>query len=107
MICFTIPYPPTKAGKAAWNRRFGLNAYYAGKHYQARKRDAGHLHGLTLGALAKARVRRQLADGPVQVRFYWDDGLDIDNHAVIGKCVVEMCIRDSRCTACGHRPSSG
>lgn len=38
MIKFMIPYPPTKAGKTAWNKRYGLNAYYAGKHHQVRKK---------------------------------------------------------------------
>ena len=36
---FEIEYPPTKKGKAVWNKRFGLNAYYAGKHWNERKRD--------------------------------------------------------------------
>ena len=89
MISFTIPYPPTKAAMAAWNRRYGLNAYYAGKHYQQRKRDAQELHALTWAALKKARVKKQMVRWPVEVRFYWDDHLDCDNHAVIGKAVVD------------------
>lgn len=89
MISFTIPYPPTKAGKAAWNRRYGLNAYYAGKHYQQRKKDARELHELTWAALKKARIKKQMVSGPVEVCFYWDDRLDCDNHAVIGKAVVD------------------
>lgn len=89
MISFSIQYPPTKAGKAAWNRRYGLNAYYAGKHYQQRKRDAQELHALTWAALKKARVKKKMVSGPVEVRFYWDDCLDCDNHAVIGKAVVD------------------
>lgn len=89
MIVFEIDYPPTKKGKTAWNKRFGLNAYYAGKHYQQRKRDAQELHALTISAMKRARVRRQMVHGPVEVRFYWDDGLDCDNHAVAGKAVVD------------------
>lgn len=89
MIVFEIDYPPTKKGKTAWNKRFGLNAYYAGKHYQQRKRDAQELHALTISAMKRARVRRQMVHGPVEVRFYWDDGLDCDNHAVVGKAVVD------------------
>ena len=89
MIRFTIPYPSTKAGKTAWNRRYGLNAYYAGKHYQQRKRDAQELHAITWAALKKARVKKKMVKRPVEVRFYWDDQLDCDNHAVIGKAVVD------------------
>lgn len=88
-ITFTIPYPPTKAAMTAWNRRYGLNAYYAGKHYQQRKRDAETLHGLTWEAMKKAGVKKHMVTGPVEVRFYWDDGLDCDNHAVIGKAIVD------------------
>lgn len=75
VISFTIPYPPTKAGKTAFCRRFGLNAYYAGKPWPVRRRDAGKLH--------------QLVECPVAVRFRWHDGLDVDNHAVMGKAFLD------------------
>lgn len=86
---FEIPYPPTKKGKAAWCRRFGLNAYYAGKHWATRKRDAEELHVLTLLAMRQGGIRPELLDHPVEICFYWDDGLDADNHAVIGKAAVD------------------
>lgn len=89
MIAFDIPYPPTKKGKAAWNKRYGLNAYYAGKHWSQRKKDAEELHTMTLLSMRKARIRRQMVRGPVEVRFYWNDGLDIDNHAALGKAFVD------------------
>lgn len=44
---FEIPYPETKRAMSEWNRRFSLNAYYAGKHYQQRRRDAEFWHLLT------------------------------------------------------------
>lgn len=84
-ITFNIPYPPTKKGKSAFCRRFGLNAYYSGKHWAQRKKDADELHALTLVALKQARVRRGMVRGPVSITFAWDDGLDIDNHAAIGQ----------------------
>ena len=89
MIRFTIAYPPTRKGKAAWNKRFGLNAYDAGKHWAKRKKDAEELHAITLSAMRRAGIRRKQVTGPVEVRFYWDDGLDVDNHASIGKAVVD------------------
>ena len=52
-MIFEIPYPPTKRGKAAWNKRFGLNAYYAGKHWSQRKRDAEELHSLALWSMKR------------------------------------------------------
>lgn len=89
MIRFDIPYPPTKKGKSAFCKQFGLNAYYSGKHWQARKRDAEQLHTMAILAMKQAGIRRRMVDGPVEVRFLWNDGMDIDNHAVIGKAVVD------------------
>lgn len=86
-MIFEIPYPPTKKGKATWNKRFSLNAYYAGKHWSARKRDADDLHRIT--KIYMKRARGNIPDGPIEVIFRWDDGLDIDNHAAIGKAVVD------------------
>lgn len=89
MIRFTIPYPPTKKGKSAFCKRFGLNAYYAGKHWSQRKEDARQLHMLTDLSLRRAHIRRQMVEGPVKIRFLWDDGLDLDNHGALGKAFVD------------------
>ena len=88
-MTFDIPYPPTKKGKAAWNKRFGLNAYYAGKHWSARKRDAEELHTLVILCMKNARIPRNQFKCPVEVKFYWNDGLDVDNHAALGKAFVD------------------
>lgn len=88
-MTFDIPYPKTKKGKAAFCKRFGLNAYYSGKHWTARKKDAEELHLLTVACMKKAKIRRRLFTRPVAVTFLWDDGLDIDNHAVLGKAIVD------------------
>lgn len=89
MIAFEIDYPPTKKGKADWNKRFGLNAYYAGKHWSRRKRDAEDLHKIAQAAMRRARVPQKMVMGPVWIRFYWDDNLDCDNHASIGKAFLD------------------
>lgn len=89
MITFTLPYPPGKTGKSTFCRKLGLNAYYAGKHWAQRKKEADELHQLTILSLKKAGIRPKVITHPVEVRFFWDDGLDIDNHAVIGKAVVD------------------
>lgn len=89
MIRFTIPYPPAKQGKSAFCRRFGLNAYYAGKPWPQRRRDAQELHQLAVLSMRRSHIRRELAAGPVEVRFFWDDGLDADNHAVLGKAFLD------------------
>ena len=89
MLSFIINYPTTKKGKSEWNRRFGLNAYYAGKHPQKRRKDAEELHMIARAAMHKAGIRNRMLDRPVKVRFYWDDGLDCDNHAVLGKAFLD------------------
>lgn len=94
MIRFTIPYPDTKQGKSAFCRRFGLNAYYAGKPWQVRKKDAQELHRLAILSMRLAGVRKELVPYPVEVRFYWHDGLDADNHAVMGKAFLDAMVRE-------------
>lgn len=89
MICFDIPYPPTKRGKSAFCRRFGLNAYYSGKHWAQRKKDADELHALTLAAMRRQKVKKKIFKAPVSLTFLFDDGLDCSNHAVIVKAVED------------------
>ena len=57
---FEIEYPPTKKGKAVWNKRFGLNAYYAGKHWNERKRDAEELHWIARSAMRRSGIRERI-----------------------------------------------
>lgn len=89
MIQFEIQYPQGKKGKISWNRRFGLNAYYAGKSWPERKRDAEELHMIARASMHRAGIKPGVISSPAQVRFYWADGLDIDNHAVLGKAIVD------------------
>lgn len=89
MITFTLPYPAGAKAKSVFCRQFSLNAYYGGKHWTQRKKDAEYIHMLTKLALRRAGISPGILDFPVEIRFFWDDGLDIDNHAAIGKMVVD------------------
>lgn len=89
MIRFIIPYPPTREGMTAWSRRYSLNAYWAGKHYAERNRDVREIHELTVLSMRRAGIRKGLLDGPVEIWFRWNDGLDADNHAALGKMIVD------------------
>lgn len=89
MIRFTIPYPTTRAGMTAWSKRYSLNAYWSGKTPYARSRDAREIHDLTAVCMRKSGIHRYLLDHPVEVRFLWDDGLDADNHAALGKMILD------------------
>jgi hypothetical protein len=87
-VRFVIPYPSTKAGKSQWTKEYGLNAYYAGKHWSKRKRDAEFWHSLVRSELRK-QLKPRLFKEPVIVSFWWNDRLDIDNHAAMGKMIVD------------------
>jgi len=86
---FRIDYPATKKGRAAWNRQYGLNAYYSGKHWSQRKKDAEFWHWQTVAAMRKFCCRTEPFERPVVISFRWDDDMDIDNHAAIGKMIVD------------------
>lgn len=82
-----IPYPPDKKARAKWNRDYSMNAYYSGKHWTQRKKDADLWHMLTVSALNRIGNYQMLTEA--SVTFYWSDGLDIDNHSVMGKMIVD------------------
>lgn len=88
---FFIPYPPTKAGKSEWSKRYGLNPYWAGKHWSQRKKDADYWHSLVKSELRRQGIKPRVAKKPVHITFWHNDRLDVDNHAAIGKMVVDAC----------------
>ena len=86
---FRIYYPKSKSEAKRWNSQYGMNAYYAGKHWSERKKDAEYWHLMTRSAMNKQEVRRKPFEKPVEISFLWNDKLDIDNHAVMGKMIVD------------------
>lgn len=72
-IC--INYPKTDSGKKAWNKQYGMNAIYAGKHWSQRGQDARMWHMLTLSAMNKAKCRKQPFDKPVVITSFGTIGL--------------------------------
>ena len=86
MIQFTIPYPKDRKRFA---QEYGLNAYYSGVHWSVRKRRAEAWHWIVLEALQRQNIRKRIFKKPVQISFFWDDRMDIDNHAFIAKCTVD------------------
>ncbi len=89
MTCFVINYPESPAGRREWNRRYSANAYYAGKHYAVRRKDANYWHELTVLSLLQSKVEQKLFEKPVEVTFLWNDNLDLDNHAAMGKMILD------------------
>lgn len=86
---FRIPYPANKAEQKRWSKEYGVNAYYAGKHWAVRKRDADFWHWLTTLNMNQQNIRRTPFKRPVIITFRWNDKLDLDNHAVMGKMIVD------------------
>lgn len=86
---FVIHYPETKQGKTEWSKRYGLNAYWAGKHWAERKRDAEYWHWLTRAELHGMPGEIPHFTRPVMVTYWHNDRLDIDNHAAIGKMILD------------------
>lgn len=87
-VSFTIPYPPQKQ-RSAFFRRYGLNAYYTGKHWAQRKKDAEELHELTVLSMKRAKIRKEPLPFAVELRFRFNDRLDCSNHAIIVKIVED------------------
>ena len=88
-VVFSIDYPTNKKQKAQWMRAYSLNAIYAGKHWATRKKDSDFWHWLVESALKKAKVPEKAFLFPVSVWILWNDRLDIDNHAYMGKMIVD------------------
>lgn len=86
---FRIPYPNGKAGRKNWSKEYSMNAYYTGKHWSQRKRDAEFWHMMVCSCMNSQDVRRKPFKRPVIITFRWNDRLDIDNHAIMGKMVVD------------------
>ena len=86
---FRISYPKSKAGQKQLAKDYGMNAYYAGKHWSLRRQDAEFWHMLVRSCMASQDVRRTPFKRPVVIIFHWNDHLDIDNHAIMGKMIVD------------------
>lgn len=91
-IILKINYPATAAGRAQWSKDYGMNAYYTGKHWSQRKKDAAYFHQLVTICMKAQRIKKRTPAEqlqPVDVEFYWNDRLDIDNHAAMGKMIID------------------
>ena len=84
-VTFRIPYPRDKAG---FCKRFGLNAYWSGKHWGKRKRDSEEVHETVRWCLIQQHIHH-MDLGPVRITFQHNDNLDVDNHAAIEKMIVD------------------
>lgn len=82
---FKIDYP----SKNDWGRKYGLNSIYAGKHWTKRQKDSDYWHMLVKACLINQGVKREIFTKPVEITFYWNDRLDISNHAYMAKMIED------------------
>lgn len=88
-VFFVIPYPKSRKERVRWLREYGLNAIYTGKHWRKRNADKEFWHTLVRSELRRQRVPQVQFENPVEVTFSWSDGLDCDNHAYMGKMILD------------------
>lgn len=86
---FQIPYPSTKTEMSAWNKEYGMNAIYSGKHWAKRKADRDFWHNMVCLYLKRQKIPKKLFSEPVQITFRWNDNLDCSNHAYMGKLIED------------------
>lgn len=86
---FTIDYPKTKAERKRWNREYGLNSIYSGKHWRLRNDDKDFWRSMTQAAMLRAKVPKKIFDKPVKITFWWNDNLDLDNSAYERKMIID------------------
>lgn len=79
-VTIELNYPPHAT------TLYGDNAYYTGKHWAQRKKDAELWH--TLLKLEAPWDRAPLRS-PVRITFWWDDRLDLSNHSIMGKMIED------------------
>lgn len=86
---FILEYPKTKKERSRFSKRFGFNSTYSGEHWSVRKRKADEWHHWVWESLVAQGIPKKRLQEPVRFRFYWDDRLDVDNHALMGKLTVD------------------
>ena len=89
---FIIPYPKSAAGRKQWNKLYGLNAYWAGKHWSKRKEDADYWHQLVRYEMQRQGVRKAPFEKPVKITYLFNDNLDATNHAAMIKMIEDAMV---------------
>lgn len=81
-----IPYP---RNKSQFCKAYGLNSYYAGMHWAQRKQNADRMHAAVTAVLAQEHISRMPFARPVRITFWHNDRMDVDNHAIVEKLIVD------------------
>ena len=68
---------------------YGLNKWYSGTHWTKRKKTADEIHQLVLVSMLQQKVKRKIFKEPVEILFKYNSKLDIDNHSVLSKMIID------------------
>ena len=81
MVEFVLPLKITS--------KLSLNKVYSGLHWSKRQKEAKQIHEIMRLELLKQKVPRKMFDKPVNIEFYWNSLLDLDNHGYITKLIID------------------
>lgn len=68
---------------------YSLNYIYQGMHWTKRKRQADFFHNFVISELNRQKIRVKMFKKPVEIKLYFNDRLDIDNHGYIAKLIID------------------
>lgn len=71
------------------NSKLSLNSIYAGMRWFERKKQSQHLHELVKLELLSQKVPKKPFENPVDIEFYWNSLLDLDNHGYMAKLIID------------------
>jgi CTP:phosphocholine cytidylyltransferase-like protein len=71
------------------NSKLSLNSIYSGMHWFERKKQSQNLHELVKLELLSQKVPKKLFENPVDIEFFWNSLLDLDNHGYMAKLIID------------------
>ena len=69
--------------------KLSLNSIYSGKKWYTRQNQAHKIHELVRLELINQRILKKLFEKPVNIEFYWNSLLDLDNHGYLAKLIID------------------
>lgn len=69
-----------------------MNAIYAGKHWRKRSADVKYWHTMATKYIDNCAKKHRKFDKPVSITYYWNDRMDLDNHAYMAKLITDSLV---------------
>lgn len=71
------------------DKKYGMNAIYAGIHWTKRQAQAKEIHELMYYSMLAQKVPKKLFERPVSITIYYNTNLDLDNTAYLRKMLID------------------